>query len=75
MGTGEGTSVNQLANILEDAAGVRVGRTHEAARPGELRHSRLDTGHLRALGWTCSFTLEEGLRETYQHIERESETT
>ena len=74
VGTGEGTSVNQLADTLEDAAGVRPGINHEAARPGELRHSRLDTKHLRALGWNCSWTLEEGLRETYQHIARESES-
>jgi UDP-glucose 4-epimerase len=75
VGTGEGTSVNQLADILERAAGVHPGRNHEAARPGELRHSRLDTRRLQSIGWSCSWTLEEGLRETYQHIERESETT
>jgi UDP-glucose 4-epimerase len=74
VGTGEGTSVNRLADTLEEAAGGSPGRTNEAARPGELRHSRLDARRLQALGWTCSWTLEEGLRETYQHIARESET-
>lgn len=74
VGTGEGTSVNRLADILEDVAGTRPGRIHEDARPGELRHSTLDTQRLRALGWTCSWTLEEGLRETFEHIAKERET-
>ena len=38
-------------------------------RPGELRHSTLDTARLQAQGWAPRFSLEEGLRETYRHIE------
>jgi len=68
VGTGRGVSVNVLADALEGVADVRTGRSHEAARPGELLHSRLDTTRLQALGWACRWTLEEGLRETYQNI-------
>jgi nucleoside-diphosphate-sugar epimerase len=75
VGTGEGTSVNRLADILEEVAGSRPGRNHEAARPGELRHSTLDARRLGSRGWTCRWTLEEGLRETYEFIAKERETT
>lgn len=75
VGTGEGTSVNRLADILEEVSGSRPGRSHEAARPGELRHSTLDARRLGARGWTCRWTLEEGLRETYEFIAKERETT
>ncbi len=68
VGTGNGVSVNLLADTLEGVAGTQPGRKHEAARPGELQHSRLDTGRLRAQGWACRWSLEEGLRETYEHI-------
>ena len=74
VGTGQATSVNQLAHTLERVSGLRPGRSHEAPRPGELLHSCLDTGRLQALGWSCSWTLETGLRETFQHIAKESET-
>jgi UDP-glucose 4-epimerase len=74
VGTGRGTSVNRLAEILEEVSGNRPGRVYEDARPGELRHSMLDAGRLTARGWACRWTLEEGLRETYEHIARESET-
>jgi UDP-glucose 4-epimerase len=68
VGTGNAVSVNQLAETMEAVAGVRPGRRHEPARPGELRHSCLDTARLRALGWACRSNLEDGLRETYEHI-------
>jgi UDP-glucose 4-epimerase len=70
VGTGVGTSVNRLADILEGVAGCRPGREYRGARPGELRHSTLETSRLQSQGWAPRFSLEEGLRETYRHIER-----
>lgn len=72
VGTGVGTSVNRLADILEGVAGRRPGREYRRERPGELRHSTLDTSHLQAQGWAPRFSLEEGLRETYRFIESRS---
>lgn len=68
VGTGEETSVNRLADILEGIAGVRPGRGYRNARPGELRHSCLDSSKLRGRGWSNQWTLEEGLRETFEFI-------
>ncbi len=68
VGTGTGTSVLQLADVLEGIAGVSLPRNHEPARPGELRHSTLDSGLIRSKGWAPAFTLERGLQETYEYI-------
>ncbi len=68
VGTGKGTSVNELADVLEGVAGHRPLRSHEPARPGELRHSRLDARRLRRRGWAPDGSLEEGLRSTYTYI-------
>ncbi len=68
VGTGAGTSVNRLADVLEGIAGTSQPRDHQAERPGELRHSTLDASVLRSRGWAPAFTLEEGLRETYEFI-------
>ena len=69
VGTGVETSVNRLADVLEGIAGARPGRDYRSARPGELRHSCLDASKLQARGWSTQWTLEEGLRETYEYIE------
>lgn len=68
VGTGVGTSVLRLADVLEGISGASQTRKHEAERPGELRHSTLDSGLIRSRGWAPRYTLEEGLRETYEHI-------
>jgi UDP-glucose 4-epimerase len=75
VGTGVGTSVLGLADALEKIAGRRPGRAHRPERPGELRHSTLDSASLRARGWAPSFSLEEGLRETYEYIENQRAET
>jgi len=68
VGTGVGTSVLQLAGALEGIAGADTPRDHAPARLGELQHSTLDSGLIRSRGWSPAFTLEQGLRETYDHI-------
>ncbi len=68
VGSGVGTSVNRLADVLEGIANVHQPRDHRAERPGELRHSTLDSTLIRGRGWAPAFTLEEGLRETFEHI-------
>lgn len=68
VGTGTGTSVIGLADALEGVSGRSPGREHKAERPGELRHSTLDTSSLRSHGWAPAYTLEEGLTETYNFI-------
>jgi len=68
VGTGVGTSVNRLAEILEGVAGREPDRTYAEERPGELRHSTLDIGKFEQVGWSPAYSLEDGLRQTYDHI-------
>ncbi|MEQ8330592.1 MAG: NAD-dependent epimerase/dehydratase family protein [Longimicrobiales bacterium] len=75
VGTGVGTSVNRLADLLEAVADRRPGREYRGERPGELRHSQLDAGKLRTHGWGPGFSLEEGLRETYRFIQSQRSET
>ena len=65
VGGGAETPLNELAGILEAAAGATSGRVRRAARPGELRRSALATGKIQALGWRPGVELREGLRATF----------
>lgn len=69
VGTGEETSVNELARTLMAAVGRKVDVQFAAARPGELRHSCLDASRLRSLGWVPRTSLRDGLAQTFQYIE------
>lgn len=75
VGTGIGTSVNRLADALEAAAGVTPGRDYRAARQGELRHSSLDGARFRERGWSPQWSLEDGLKATFQYIEAGRQAT
>jgi UDP-glucose 4-epimerase len=68
VGTGVGTSVNELARTMMRAAARDVDAVYAAARPGELLHSCLDNSKLRGLGWFPAVTLQQGLETTYNHI-------
>jgi UDP-glucose 4-epimerase len=66
VGTGRGTSVNELFDACRRAAGVEAEPEHADARPGDLRHSVLDVERTaRELGWRASTSLDEGLRATW----------
>ena len=68
VGTQVETSVNTLATLLEETAGVQSGRVHKGPRPGELRRSVLSTARIREMGWSPAHTLCEGLARTFNHI-------
>ncbi len=68
VGTGVGTSVNRLAEVLESISEESPGRDYREARAGELRHSTLDVSRFAECGWAARHTLEDGLRETYHFI-------
>jgi len=70
VATGVGTSVNRLADYLEEIASVRPGREYLSERVGELRHSTLDCSALQGRGWAPKFAIQDGLRATYEHIAR-----
>lgn len=73
IGTGRGTSVNELADLLTGVAGRAVERRHEAEREGELRRSVLDCARAGAeLDWRAETPLETGLARTMEHLREEN---
>jgi UDP-glucose 4-epimerase len=68
VGTGVGTSVNRLADVLESIAEDRPGRVYREPRAGELRHSTLDVSRFAERGWSARHTLKDGLRDTFHFI-------
>ncbi|HUF66290.1 MAG TPA: NAD-dependent epimerase/dehydratase family protein [Gemmatimonadaceae bacterium] len=67
IGTGEATSVNDLARLLQKTAGSSVSVVYAPARPGEQMTSFLDAGKAAGgLGWKPLVALEEGLGLTFE---------
>lgn len=68
VATGVATSVNRLADLLEEVSGVRTSRSFGSPRKGELRHSALDVSRFATKGWAPAHSLRDGLRETFEWI-------
>jgi UDP-glucose 4-epimerase len=67
VGTGIGTSVVDMANVLLEEAGTRVPLEFAPKRPGEAQESFVDIGKAgRLLGWKPRVTLREGLAQSFR---------
>ncbi len=65
IGTGRGTSVNQLYHMLCDLLGTSVEPRRGARRPGDLRAAVFDAARACSdLGWEPRCTLQRGLEAT-----------
>ena len=68
IATGDATSVNTLAELLEEVSGIRARRVFRGARTGDVRCSTLAADRMRERGWTPDFSLRDGLLRTFRHI-------
>jgi len=62
--SGESVSINRLAEVIIEFSGNALGPTHEAPRPGDIRHSLADISRAKSFGYGLKWSLEEGLKET-----------
>jgi UDP-glucose 4-epimerase len=68
IGTGVGTSINQLLATLLDVTGKAVKPKRGPRRPGDARHSYLEyTKAKTELGWQPETSLREGLARTWEY--------
>jgi nucleoside-diphosphate-sugar epimerase len=72
LGTDELVTVNQLVDLVAEAAGKGVLKSHDLSKPQGVRGRNSDNSKLRAaLDWEPKIPLREGLVPTYRWIESE----
>jgi nucleoside-diphosphate-sugar epimerase len=73
VGSSELVSINQLVDIVEEIAGIRLKRSYELNAPKGVNGRNSDnTMILDKLGWEPSVKLRDGIEKTYRWIEQES---
>lgn len=69
LGSAEMVSINQLVDIVEDIAGIKLNRSYKLDAPKGVRGRSSDNTLIREkLGWEPSVTLRDGLEKTYAWI-------
>jgi UDP-glucose 4-epimerase len=71
IGTGKGTSVIEIAKLLQEIAGTKVPIEFAPHRPGEQQESFVNADKARELlGWTPQVTLAAGLAMSFAWFEK-----
>jgi UDP-glucose 4-epimerase len=69
LGSGVGTSINRVCDLLKAIIGYEGDAVHGPAKPGETFRIFLDAARARdELGWEPTVGLEEGLRRTVAYF-------
>jgi nucleoside-diphosphate-sugar epimerase len=69
IGSAELVSIDELVNLVEDIAGVKLKRRYDLDAPQGVRGRNSDNTLIRErLGWEPSISLREGLEETYRWV-------
>jgi nucleoside-diphosphate-sugar epimerase len=72
LGSSELVTINQLVDIAEEIAGIRLVRTYDRTAPRGVHGRNSDNSMiLDRLGWEPSIRLRDGLESTYRWIEQE----
>src|SRR3712207_9093415 len=72
LGSDEMVSINQLVDIVEDIAGVKLERRYDLSAPKGVRGRNSDNTLINELlGWEPSISLRDGLERTYAWIHDE----
>ncbi len=72
LGSSELVTINQLVDIVEDIAGVKLNREYNPGAPKGVNGRNSDNAKIRKyLGWEPSIRLRDGMAKTYAWIEQE----
>ncbi len=71
LGQDRMVSINQLADMIAEIAGVRIRKIHIPGPQGVRGRNSDNTLLKQVLGWSPEISLEEGLSHTYAWIEQE----
>ena len=66
LGTGVDCTIRELAQTVAGVTGFTGKLSFDASKPDGTPRKLMDVSRLRALGWSASIALEDGLRDAYQ---------
>ena len=65
IGTGVDCTIRQLSNTIKDVVGFEGELFFDTSKPDGMFRKVLDVTKIKELGWTSKYSLEEGLKLTY----------
>jgi GDP-L-fucose synthase len=69
IGTGEELTIMELAQLIGTSAGYRGQTLWDSTKPDGTPRKVMDVSRLKAMGWSPTISLEDGIKETIQWFE------
>lgn len=66
IGTGEDVTIRELADLIAQVVGFRGRFVYDRSKPDGTPRKVLDVSRLRALGWSPSVALRDGIADAYR---------
>jgi len=66
IGTGEELTIMELAQLIGTSAGYRGQTLWDSTKPDGTPRKVMDVSRLKAMGWSPTISLEDGIKETIQ---------
>jgi len=63
VGTGIGTSLNQIVRTIEEMSGKKANVEYLPARETDVRSNILDASKAKQIGWVAKYSLEKGVQD------------
>lgn len=70
VGYGSDLSVNEYYELCREVVDVDVKFEHDLSRPVGMKRKLLDSSRAEALGWSPATTFADGIRETFDYVDR-----
>lgn len=71
VGTGEDVTIRELAELIKEIVGYSGELKFNTSKPDGTPRKLLDVSKLSNLGWNYKTTLEEGIKITYAHFQKD----
>ena len=72
LGSSELVSINQLVDIVENLAGIKLDREYDTTKPKGVAGRNSDNTFIQqVLGWEPNMPLQEGMVKTYAWIKQQ----
>jgi len=69
IGTGEDLTIMELAQLIGTSVGFRGQTLWDSTKPDGTPRKVMDVSRLKAMGWSPTISLEDGIKETIQWFE------
>ncbi len=71
IGTGYDVSIRELIELIMDVIDYHAELEFDVSKPDGMPQKLMDISQLNNMGWKAKFSLEEGIRKTYNYFIRE----